>query len=67
MTTAVTVELLLSSSSDPSSSARQRLTLSPIWLRYVRFGPAEWVWRSLTYWKRQTMRQRLAGEQALPA
>lgn len=29
---------------------------STIWLRYFRFGPLEWVWRSLTYWKRQPMR-----------
>jgi uncharacterized protein len=28
---------------------------SPIWLHYFRFGPFEWLWRSLTYWKRQTM------------
>ncbi len=26
---------------------------SHIWLRYFRFGPLEWCWRSLTYWKRQ--------------
>lgn len=32
------------------------LTLSPVWLKYFRFGPVEWVWRSLTYWKRQPLR-----------
>jgi uncharacterized protein len=32
------------------------LIWSPIWLKYFQFGPAEWVWRSLTYWKRQPMR-----------
>jgi uncharacterized protein len=32
------------------------LTWSPIWLKYFQFGPVEWVWRSLTYWKRQPMR-----------
>ncbi len=32
------------------------LTWSPIWLRYFKFGPMEWVWRSLTYWKKQPMR-----------
>jgi uncharacterized protein len=32
------------------------LLWSPAWLRRVRFGPLEWVWRSLTYWKRQPMR-----------
>jgi uncharacterized protein len=26
-----------------------QLILSPIWLRYFRFGPAEWLWRTLTY------------------
>jgi uncharacterized protein len=33
------------------------LTWSSIWLRYFRFGPVEWCWRSLTYWQRQPMRQ----------
>jgi uncharacterized protein len=31
------------------------MTFSSIWLRYFEFGPMEWVWRSLTYWKRQPM------------
>jgi uncharacterized protein len=31
------------------------LVFSTIWLRYFRFGPIEWCWRSLTYWKRQPM------------
>lgn len=30
---------------------------SHIWLRYFRFGPLEWAWRSLTYWKKQPMRK----------
>jgi uncharacterized protein len=34
------------------------LAWSPIWLRYFRFGPLEWCWRSLTYWQRQPMRRR---------
>ncbi len=34
-----------------------QLIVSPIWLRYYQFGPLEWVWRSLTYWKRQPMRR----------
>jgi len=37
------------------------LTWSPIWLRYFRFGPMEWVWRSLTYWKRQPMKAEVRG------
>ena len=32
------------------------LVASPIWLRYYWFGPLEWCWRSLTYWKKQPMR-----------
>jgi uncharacterized protein len=27
------------------------LIACPLWLRYFRFGPAEWLWRSLTYMK----------------
>lgn len=30
---------------------------SHIWLRYYRFGPLEWAWRSLTYWKKQPFRK----------
>ena len=32
------------------------LVISPIWLRHFRFGPLEWIWRSLTYWKKQPFR-----------
>ncbi|MDB5240927.1 MAG: hypothetical protein JWP57_1552 [Spirosoma sp.] len=32
-----------------------QLIISPLWLRYFRFGPLEWGWRSLMYWKRQSM------------
>jgi len=32
-----------------------QLIASPLWLRRYRFGPLEWAWRSLTYWKRQPM------------
>ena len=30
---------------------------SHLWLRYFKFGPLEWIWRSLTYWKMQPMRR----------
>ena len=30
-----------------------QLIWSPLWLRRFRFGPAEWLWRSLTYWQLQ--------------
>jgi uncharacterized protein len=33
-----------------------QLIVSPLWLKYFRFGPAEWLWRSLTYWRIQPMR-----------
>jgi len=33
------------------------LIVSPFWLRRFRFGPLEWIWRSLTYWKRQPFRR----------
>jgi uncharacterized protein len=33
-----------------------QLVVSPLWLRYFRFGPAEWLWRSLTYWHWQPLR-----------
>ncbi|SEG02905.1 uncharacterized protein SAMN05421819_1741 [Bryocella elongata] len=38
------------------------LVWSPIWLKYFQFGPVEWCWRSLTYWKRQPMRLQPGGE-----
>lgn len=33
-----------------------QLIFSSVWLRYFRFGPFEWLWRSLTYWKKQPMK-----------
>jgi uncharacterized protein len=32
-----------------------QLWISPIWLRRCHFGPLEWLWRSLTYWKWQPL------------
>ncbi len=34
-----------------------QLWIAPLWLARYRFGPLEWVWRSLTYWKRQPMKR----------
>lgn len=34
-----------------------QLILSSIWMRYFQFGPLEWLWRSLTYWKPQPFRR----------
>jgi uncharacterized protein len=33
-----------------------QLWYSPLWLQYFRFGPAEWLWRSVTYGKAQPFR-----------
>ncbi|HYJ53741.1 MAG TPA: DUF418 domain-containing protein, partial [Allosphingosinicella sp.] len=38
-----------------------QLVISPIWLRHFRFGPVEWLWRSLTYMQRQPMRRTAAA------
>jgi uncharacterized protein len=32
------------------------LWFCPFWLKRFRFGPFEWLWRSLTYWKVQPIR-----------
>ena len=32
-----------------------QLIFSPFWLRYFRFGPVEWLWRSATYARWQPM------------
>lgn len=34
-----------------------QIVWSHIWLRYFRFGPLEWLWRSLTYWKKQPFKK----------
>jgi uncharacterized protein len=34
-----------------------QIIFSHVWLRYFRFGPFEWAWRSLTYWKMQPMKK----------
>jgi len=34
-----------------------QLLLSPLWLHFFRFGPIEWLWRSLTYVKWQPLRR----------
>ena len=32
------------------------LIASPLWLQRFQFGPLEWLWRSLTYCRRQPFR-----------
>ena len=34
-----------------------QVVLTRVWMRQFRFGPAEWLWRSLTYWKFQPMKK----------
>ena len=34
-----------------------QLVLSPIWLKSFRFGPFEWLWRSLSYWRIQPIKR----------
>jgi uncharacterized protein len=33
-----------------------QIVIAHAWLRWFRFGPAEWLWRSIVYWRRQPMR-----------
>jgi len=40
-----------------------QIIFSNVWLQYFKFGPFEWLWRSLTYWKKQPMK--LEREMAL--
>ena len=44
-----------------------QLVFSPLWLRYFRFGPLEWVWRSLTYMKRPELKRGPLQPAAAPA
>jgi uncharacterized protein len=42
-----------------------QLVISPLWLRFFRFGPMEWLWRSLTYLRVQPMTRQI-GEGTPP-
>jgi uncharacterized protein len=44
-----------------------QLIVSKPWLEHFQFGPMEWMWRSLTYWKRQPMRIAVAERAAAAA
>lgn len=46
--------------------AAAQMVFSVIWLKNFRFGPLEWVWRSLTYWKPQPMRLSGGGSGPVP-
>jgi uncharacterized protein len=32
-----------------------QIVFAHLWLRFFRFGPAEWLWRTVVYWKPQPM------------
>ncbi len=34
-----------------------QIIFSQVWMHYFNFGPFEWIWRSLTYWKKQPMKK----------
>jgi uncharacterized protein len=34
-----------------------QIIFSTVWLKKFKMGPLEWLWRSLTYWKKQPMRK----------
>lgn len=38
-----------------------QLVLAHWWLRHFRYGPVEWVWRALTYWRRDIPFRGAAG------
>lgn len=43
-----------------------QLAFSRWWLAHYRFGPLEWAWRSLTYWRRQPLRRAITRFPARP-
>jgi uncharacterized protein len=32
-----------------------QIALAQWWLRHFQYGPLEWLWRSLTYWRRMPL------------
>ncbi|MFT3681650.1 MAG: DUF418 domain-containing protein [Ferruginibacter sp.] len=34
-----------------------QIVWSHIWLRYFQYGPFEWIWRQLTYWKKLPLKK----------
>ena len=33
------------------------LIISPLWLNNFQYGPLEWIWRGLTYWRKQPLKK----------
>ena len=42
-----------------------QIIYSHLWLRYFQFGPFEWLWRSLTYWKLQPIKKQMLTFQSV--
>jgi uncharacterized protein len=38
-----------------------QIAFAVLWLRWFRFGPLEWAWRSLTWWRWQPLRRSQGG------
>ena len=38
-----------------------QMILSRLWLKYYYYGPAEWIWRNFTYFKKQSFRRKSEG------
>jgi uncharacterized protein len=43
-----------------------QIVISPMWLKHFKFGPAEWLWRTLTYWKTQPFKRKDNGDMMAP-
>jgi uncharacterized protein len=44
-----------------------QLVLARAWLSRFQFGPAEWLWRTLTYWNVQPLRIATPGSSVAQA
>ena len=43
-----------------------QVIFSSAWMKYIDYGPFEWVWRSLTYWKIQPLFTIMSPPQVVP-
>jgi uncharacterized protein len=34
-----------------------QLTFSAVWLKFFQFGPMEWLWRAISYWKMPVLKR----------
>jgi uncharacterized protein len=42
-----------------------QIYIARVWFRYFQYGPVEWLWRSLTYFKLQPMKKNQTTESAI--